>query len=121
MKKEVEAGLSGKKNKVLTAAYEEAVEGHDLDYFKEMLQSHEQAMIDDAELRAAKEEEKLAKKEKSKSRKSVAAAESDDVDMDDVDDAPTTGKKKSTKRKKGDESDGEPDKVSLSFTAFLQN
>ncbi|PVI08274.1 hypothetical protein DM02DRAFT_648327 [Periconia macrospinosa] len=112
IKKEVEAGLPGKKNKVLTAAYEEAVEGHDLDYYKEMLQNHEQAMIDDAEAKAAKEEEKLAKKEKSKNRKSTAAVESDDMDMDmdDVDDTAASGKKKGTKRKKGDESDGEPDK-----------
>lgn len=84
-----------------------------------MLQNHEQAMIDDAEAKAAKEEEKLAKKEKSKNRKSAAAVDSEDIDMEDVDDTAASGKKKGTKRKKGDESDGEPDKVSSEWPKTL--
>ncbi|KAF1949475.1 hypothetical protein CC80DRAFT_581194 [Byssothecium circinans] len=109
VKKEVESGNTSKKNKALSLAYEEAAEGHDLEYYKDMLKSHEAAMNEDAEMKAVKAEEKATKKEKASKRKSTAAVDSD-VDMEDVDDAPTTGKRKGIKRKKEDESDGEPEK-----------
>ena len=100
-----------KKNKALALAYEEAAEGHDLEHYKEMLKSHEAAMNEDAEMKAAKAEEKANKKEKAGKRKSTAAVDSD-VDMEDAGDAPATGKKKGTKRKKEDEGDAGPEKVS---------
>ncbi|KAH7076495.1 hypothetical protein BKA63DRAFT_564884 [Paraphoma chrysanthemicola] len=114
VKKDVESGNQNKKNKALWEAYQIAAEGHDLAHFKEVLQAHETAMAVDAEQRELKEIEKKEKAEKSAKRKSVAAADSDDVEMEDAgDDATATGTKKAKgtkKRKKTDESDGENEK-----------
>jgi hypothetical protein len=114
VKKDVEAGKQGKKNKALWEAYQVAAEGHDLAHFKTVLANHEAAMQLDVEQREQKEAEKKEKAEKSAKRKSIAAVESDDVDMEDADGttAPSAKKAKATKkRKKSDESDGENDKV----------
>ncbi len=120
VKSDVESGNQGKKNKALWEAYHIAAEGHDLSYFKQMLAQHEKAMQDDLEQREQKEQEKEEKKknkaEKAAKRKSTAAEESDDVDMEDAgeDGAPSAKKKGSKKRKKGDESEGENEKVRFS-------
>jgi hypothetical protein len=114
VKKEVESGNFTKKNKALWDAYVIASQGHDLDWFKEMLASHEQAMQEDALYREAKAEEKARKADKATKRKSTAGDVSDDVDMEDAGDdtAPSAKKAKaSKKRKKEDDSDGEPEKV----------
>jgi hypothetical protein len=117
VKKEIEAGNMMKKNKSLGQAYEIAAEGHDLDYFKELLKNHEQALVHESERSAAKADVKAAKKEKAVKRKSSAAVDSEDIEMDDVDEAAPASKKKGTKRKKDDDSDGEQGKVCLSRDA----
>lgn len=118
VKKDVESGNQPKKTKALLLAYETAAEGHDLEYFKKMLDQHdkatqeEQTKFEQAQLE--KETKKKVKAEKASKRKSTAAEESDDVEMGDAGDvvAPSAKKAKATKkRKKDDESDGENDKV----------
>jgi hypothetical protein len=120
VKKDVESGNQAKKNKALWEAYQIAAEGHDLAHFKQVLASHEVAMQEDLELREQKEVDKKEKADKSTKRKSKAAAESEDVDMEDAGDdvaAPSAKKAKATKkRKKDDESDGENEKVLLTAT-----
>ena len=115
VKKDVETGKQGKKNKALWDAYQVAAEGHDLAHFKQVLANHEAAMQQDLEQREQKEQEKKEKAEKSAKRKSTAAADSEDVDMEDAGDdttAPSAKKAKATKkRKKDDGSDGENEKV----------
>lgn len=97
------------KTKSLVLAHKVAAEGHDLQYFKNMLLEHSQALAADEETlrerEQAKEAAKAAKKEKKPKRKSEAAEE--DVEMEDVEDE----NKKSKKRKKAAESDDE-EKVS---------
>lgn len=93
------------KSKPLLAAYETASEGHDLQYFKNMLADHERALQEDQEAREAQATAKAAKKDKKK-RKSM------DV-VDDQDDEEVTEKRRSAKKRKKDaESEGESDKVS---------
>jgi hypothetical protein len=118
VKKEVESGNSTKKNKALWEAYVIASEGHDLDFFKDVLAKHDQAMQEDALAKEAKAEEKAKKADKATKRKSTAGDVSDDVDMEDAGDetAPSAKKAKaSKKRKKEDDSDGEPEKVMSSL------
>ncbi|KAL6704723.1 hypothetical protein ACN47E_007644 [Coniothyrium glycines] len=115
VKKDVEEDNQKGKKKALWEAYKVAAEGHDLQYFKDLLVSHELAMQDDADQREEKEIQKKEKAEKAAKRKSIAAAEeSEDVEMEDAGDntAPSTKKAKpSKKRKKDDESDGENEKT----------
>lgn len=124
MKTDVASGKQGKKNKALWEAYQVAAEGHDLAYFKEVLDNHDAAMAQDAEQRQQKELEKKEKAEKSAKRKSAAAADSEDVDMEDAGDgtnAPSAKKAKATKkRKKDDESDGENEKVCTPMLCALR-
>ena len=115
VRKEVEADKQGKKSKALWEAYKIAAEGHDLQWFKSMLEDHEKALQADVEEKLAAEAKKQEKKEKGK-RKSVPAAteEPDDVEMDDApeEEEDTTKKAKgSKKRKKSDESEGESEKA----------
>ncbi|KAF1832923.1 hypothetical protein BDW02DRAFT_580802 [Decorospora gaudefroyi] len=113
VKKDVESGNQAKKNKALWEAYQIAAEGHDLAWFKEMLVAHETAMREDQEQREQKELQKKEKAEKATKRKSMAADESEDVDMEEAGDgaAPSAKKAKATKkRKKEDDSDGENEK-----------
>lgn len=72
--------------KDLQAAYELAAEGHDLDYYKDLLQQFQEELV-------AKEEAKKTKKSKA-----IAA---DSMDLDVEEDA--TPAKKSKKRKAEDE------------------
>ncbi|KAF2013214.1 hypothetical protein BU24DRAFT_464029 [Aaosphaeria arxii CBS 175.79] len=110
IKKDVEAGNSQKKTKGLWEAYQIAAEGHDLSWFKDVLEGHEQAMQHDADEKeaaaAAKKEKEAAKKGK---RKSLAA---EDVEEDIAEGTASAKKAKpSKKRKKDSESDGEPEKA----------
>ena len=114
VKKDVAAGNTIKKNKNLWDAYEIAAEGHDLDYFKQLLINHEQAIQDDEVAKETKREEKAEKAKKAAKRKSTAGAEADDVEMEDADDtaAPSAKKAKPTKKRKTDaDSDDEEAKV----------
>lgn len=107
VKKVVASGSDSKKSKALWNAYTIAAEGHDLDYFKELLSSHEQAMQADVEEKEAAAEAKQNKKAK---RKSTAVEEPEDVDMEDADEVAASSAKKpkaTKKRKKDAESEGE--------------
>ncbi|CBX95630.1 hypothetical protein IAQ61_004455 [Plenodomus lingam] len=109
VKKDVESGKQGKKNKALWEAYQVAAEGHDLNHFKQLLDAHESALQEETAKLEEKEQLKKEKAEKATKRKSTAAAGSEDVEMEDAGDGatPSTKKKSTKKRKKTDESDGE--------------
>lgn len=94
------------KPKGLLAAYKVGAEGHDLDFFKQMLADHEKAVEED---RARKAEADLKKKSKSK-RKSSTADENDADEME-VDEETAESKPKTKKRKKSVESDVTDEKV----------
>ncbi|OAG39467.1 hypothetical protein AYO21_06295 [Fonsecaea monophora] len=97
------------KGKALLAAYKIAAEGHDLQYFKNMLDEHAAALQAEIDAKEAREAEKVAKAEKKK-RKSEAKAEVEDVDMEDAD-VDVEPKKSSKKRKKEvDEEEDEDEK-----------
>jgi hypothetical protein len=116
VKREVDSGNQGKKNKALWEAYQTAAEDRDLAYFKQMLHQHEAAMQDDLQVREQKVNDKKEKADKAAKRKSTAAVDSDDVDMEDAGDGAASSAKKakaSKKRKKEEESDGESEKVRL--------
>ena len=117
VKAEVAEGHQGKKSKSLWSAYQIAAAEHDLAWFKDMLQEHEQAVQKDVEEKAEADAKKAEKAEKKAKRKSNAAeAETGDVDMEDAEDNESASDKKpkgSKKRKKDADSEGEPEKASL--------
>ncbi|KAK5197349.1 hypothetical protein LTR92_003288 [Exophiala xenobiotica] len=90
------------KAKALLAAFQVAAEGHDLEYFKNMLHEHNAAMQADWDAKEAREAERAAKADKKK-RKSEVKADTD-VELEDAEAAP---KKSSKKRKKDVDSDDE--------------
>lgn len=105
----VEKDEQGKKAKNLWEAWKVAAEGHDLEYFKQLLMDHEKAMAEDAEERAAKEAEKAEKAAKKAKRKSKGSEE-EDVEMEDAAGSSDSTSKKSAKKRKKDadaEADGE--------------
>ncbi|KAH7123753.1 hypothetical protein B0J11DRAFT_320622 [Dendryphion nanum] len=108
IKHEVETGNNSKKSKALWQAYEIAAQGRDIDYFKELLSNHEQAMQADVEEKEAAAEAKQNKKAK---RKSTAVEEPEDIEMEEAEDAgaSSTKKPKSAKKRKA-ETEGEPEK-----------
>ncbi|KAF2118595.1 hypothetical protein BDV96DRAFT_488929 [Lophiotrema nucula] len=111
VKRDVEAGNQNKKSKLLWDAFQIAAEEHDLEWFKDMLKSHEEAILADAEQKEAKKLEKTEKKAAKEKRKSAAAADEDeDVEMEDAEGEGTASAKKSKKRKKSAESEGESEK-----------
>ena len=100
------------KTKQLQAAYQVAAEGHDLEFFKNLLNDHAAALQADIDAKEAKEAEKAAKSDKKK-RKSEAKVDHEDVEMEDAEPAP---KKSSKKRKKeADSDDEESEKVSVTI------
>ncbi|KAL5362615.1 hypothetical protein BJX96DRAFT_154248 [Aspergillus floccosus] len=94
------------KGKLLLAAYAVAAEGHDLQYFKELLADHQRALEQEEEEReaqaAAKAAAKAEKDAKKNKRKSMEIADDEDVDMEDAD---TAKKSKSSKKRKKDAED----------------
>ncbi|KIX94688.1 uncharacterized protein Z520_09734 [Fonsecaea multimorphosa CBS 102226] len=97
------------KGKALLGAYKVAAEGHDLQFFKTMLDEHAAALQAEIDAKEAREAEKVAKAEKKK-RKSEAKAEPEDVEMEDAD-VDVEPKKSSKKRKKEvDEEEDEDEK-----------
>lgn len=105
------------KQKQLIAAFKVAAEGHDLQYFKNLLAEHQRAIQQEAEEREAaatekaalKAQKEAAKEEKKKKRKSIVT-ETEDVEMADAVDGDK--KAKSTKKRKKDVgSDVEDEKV----------
>lgn len=101
------------KAKALLAAYQVAAEGHDLQYFKTMLDEHAAAMQADIEAKEARDAEKAAKAAKAdkKRRKSEAKAD-EDVDMEDADADPEPKKSSKKRKKEVDSDDEESEKVS---------
>ncbi|CAI7636205.1 unnamed protein product [Penicillium glandicola] len=99
------------KSKSLINAYKVASEGHNLQYFKKLLNDH-QAAIDEeeAEFEAQEAEKAAAKaaKEVKKGKRKSKGAETD-VEMEDADDSKKT-KAPSKKRKKDVETDAEAEK-----------
>ncbi|KAI5304793.1 hypothetical protein KEM56_005922 [Ascosphaera pollenicola] len=105
------------KTKGLIEAFKIASEGHDLEYFKKLINDHNAALQQEEEAYAAREAEKQRKAQekaekaaakaatqKKGKRKSIAAAETEEED--DAEE-PTEKKKPSKKRKKDAESDEE--------------
>ncbi|KAK2745072.1 hypothetical protein FQN55_006429 [Onygenales sp. PD_40] len=92
------------KSKSLVGAYQVAAEGHDLQYFKDMLRDHAQALLQDQQEREARAAEKAAKQEKKK-RKSMDVA-----DEQEMAEAGAEKRKSAKKRKKDAGSDVESDK-----------
>ncbi|KAL1958020.1 hypothetical protein VTO42DRAFT_5232 [Malbranchea cinnamomea] len=95
------------KSKALIEAYKVAAEGHDLQYFKDLLADHQRLV--EEEMRAAQERAaaKEAKRAKSKRKSTAAKDEDEDIDMAaSGEEAPKSAKK----RKKDVESDGESEK-----------
>ncbi|KAJ5971162.1 uncharacterized protein N7479_001080 [Penicillium vulpinum] len=99
------------KSKSLINAYKVASEGHNLQYFKKLLNDH-QAAIDqeEAELEAQEAEKAAAKaaKEAKKGKRKSKGADTD-VEMEDVEDSKKS-KASSKKRKKDVETDAEVEK-----------
>lgn len=102
------------KSKSLVNAYKVASEGHNLQYFKKLLNEH-QAAIDqeEAEFEAQEAEKAAAKaaKEAKKGKRKSKGAETD-VEMEDADDSKKS-KAPSKKRKKDVETDAEAEKVCI--------
>lgn len=100
------------KSKSLVNAYKVASEGHNLQYFKKLLNEH-QAAIDqeEAEFEAQEAEKAAAKaaKDAKKGKRKSKGAETD-VEMEDADDSKKS-KAPSKKRKKDVETDAEAEKV----------
>lgn len=102
------------KTKSLVQAYHVAAEGHDLEYFKDMLLDHQKAMQEDQERREAREAAKAERAERAdkKKQKGEAAEGDEDVDMEDAEEeTKSEPKKPSKKRKKEAESEGDEEKV----------
>jgi hypothetical protein len=114
VKDTVEKGDQGKKSKALWSAYQVAAEGHDLQWFKSLLEDHEsqrkaaeEASIAAEEARIAAEEEKKTKKEK----KQKAKTDKDgDVEMEGAENEDGE-KKKVTKKRKKEEGEADTPKV----------
>lgn len=107
------------KSKALVAAYHVAEQGHDLQYFKDMLLDHAKAMQEDDERRQAKlaekaaaRAEKAAAKPEKKKRKSEAKVAADDVEMEDADDDADVKKSAKKRKKEAESDDDETEKVS---------
>ncbi|WEW58451.1 hypothetical protein PRK78_003919 [Emydomyces testavorans] len=92
------------KTKGLFAAYQVAAEGHDLQYFKDMLADHQRALQEDEQTREAQAK---AKQDKKKRKSADVVEEPEDEEMA-VDGAEKP--KSAKKRKKDVESEGESDK-----------
>ncbi|KAJ6134271.1 hypothetical protein N7523_000593 [Penicillium sp. IBT 18751x] len=87
------------KAKGLIAAYKVAAEGHDLQYFKNLLADHQAALQQEIEEAEAEENAKAtAKAEKAKKNKRKSKGAETDVDMEDADEK----KPKSSKKRKNE-------------------
>lgn len=110
------------KSKLLLAAYAVAAEGHDLQYFKDLLADHQRALQQELEeqeaQQAAKEAAKAEREAKKNKRKSMDIVDDlEDIDMEDADEPKKA--KTSKKRKKDAETDGEAEKVNCDSPLIL--
>jgi len=95
------------KSKALVAAYHEAAQGHDLAFYKGLLNDHAEALAEDEAAQEEREAEKARKAEKKAKRKSDAAAAVDDEMDVDEDGAETKPKGKKRKKASGEEDGNE--------------
>lgn len=103
---EIQNAEQGKKSKSLWSAYQIAKEQHELPYFKDMLVQHLQQVQEEQERQARIAAEKQARKDKKAKRQSKDAALDEDEVMDDAPEA-EADTKKSKKRKKAVDEDGD--------------
>lgn len=119
------------KTKGLIEAFKIASEGHDLEYFKKVINDHNAALQQEEEAIAAREAEKQRKaqekadkaaakaaNQKKGKRKSIAATE---TEGEDEGEEVTEKKKPSKKRKKDAESDEESEKVRKFFFSLASS
>jgi hypothetical protein len=108
------------KSKQLLAAYAVAAEGHDLQYFKDLLADHQRALQQELEEQEAQQAAKEAAKAKKNKRKSMDVADDlEDIDMEDADEPKKP--KSSKKRKKDAETDGEAEKVNYDSPLLIDS
>ncbi|KAI3397615.1 hypothetical protein diail_10588 [Diaporthe ilicicola] len=103
----VEEQITPKMRKDLQLAHQIAAEGHDLDYYKDLLQQFQEELIEKQKAAEAKAAAGSTPKKSKKQAKSSTDVE--DVEMEDVDDEPSTAKaKKSDKKRKNTEDSETP-------------
>ncbi|ROW16089.1 hypothetical protein VPNG_01925 [Cytospora leucostoma] len=96
---------TSKMRKDLVLAHQIASEGHDLDYYKEVLQQFQEELIE--KQKAAEAKAAAAATPKKSKSKAKASSEAEDVEMEDVDeDTAPTKAKKDKKRKSPEDSEG---------------
>lgn len=99
--------ITPKMRKDLQLAHQIAAEGHDLDYYKDLLQQFQEELIEKQKAAEAKAAAAATPKKSKKQAKS--SNEVEDVEMEDVDDEPSTAKaKKSDKKRKNTEDSETP-------------
>lgn len=96
--------ITPKMRKDLQLAHEIAAEGHDLDYYKDLLQQFQEELI---EKQKAAEAKAAAAATPKKSKKQAKSSADEDVEMEDVDDEPSTAKAKKSEKKRKNTEDSE--------------
>lgn len=97
--------ITPKMRKDLQLAHEIAAEGHDLEYYKDLLQQFQEELIEKQKAAEAKAAAAATPKKSKKQAKSPADVE--DVEMEDVDDEPSTAKAKKSEKKRKNTEDSE--------------
>lgn len=97
--------ITAKMRKDLQLAHQIAAEGHDLDYYKDLLQQFQEELIEKQKAAEAKAAAAATPKKSKKQAKSSADVE--DVEMEDVDDEPSTTKTKKSEKKRKNTEDSE--------------
>lgn len=97
--------ITPKMRKDLQLAHQIAAEGHDLDYYKDLLQQFQEELIEKQKAAEAKAAAAATPKKSKKQAKSSADVE--DVEMEDVDDEPSTAKAKKSEKKRKNAEDSE--------------
>lgn len=97
--------ITPKMRKDLQLAHEIAAEGHDLEYYKDLLQQFQEELIEKQKAAEAKAAAAATPKKSKKQAKSSADVE--DVEMEDVDDEPSTAKAKKSEKKRKNTEDSE--------------
>lgn len=97
--------ITPKMRKDLQLAHEIAAEGHELEYYKDLLQQFQEELIEKQKAAEAKAAAAATPKKSKKQAKSSADVE--DVEMEDVDDEPSTAKAKKSEKKRKTTEDSE--------------
>lgn len=105
-------GISEKsKSQLLLEAYRIAAEGHDLQYFKDLLQDHEKALEEEREEAEREEAEKAKAKAEKAEKKTKRKSKAAEPEVETKAAAETPKAKAPTKKRKKDETEAEADKV----------